>query len=392
MKKYIGCLLIIVSLFVFLPNVRAMTINDYKEDIEELKQKKKYVEENKAKIDAEIKDIEEQIRQITLDMVQATKEQEDKEKEIAELNIKISDKEQEIKDLVVFYQASSSENFYLKYIFGAESFTDFIYRFSVIEQLTTRNDELVNEMNYLISENEKKIVELEEKKEELTKMETEVKTRMSKLYDKKSDYAEEGADYDEQIAAIERQIKFFRDQGCGDKEDLAYCVSTAPSDSSYIRPLKHGTVTDNYGPRAIPCYGCSSFHKGMDLAASEGTSVMAVAAGKVVDIDRYTCGGRVLTVNHIVNGRYITTRYMHLWQIKVKVGDVVTQGQVIATVGGGSNAPDTCTTGAHLHFETVDGHYFGSAKGYSYSSYSTYLTKTFDPREVIWFPAYGVSW
>ena len=392
MKKYIGCLLIIVSLFAFFPSVDAMTINDYKKDIEELKQKKKYVEENQAKIDAEIKDIEEQIRKITLDMVNATKEQEKKEKEIDELNIQISDKEQEIKDLVVFYQASNSENFYLKYIFGAESFTDFIYRFSVIEQLTTRNNELVEEMNTLISQNEKKIVELDEKKKELTKMESEVKTRMSKLYENKSDYAEEGASYDEQIAAVERQIKFFRDQGCEDNEDLAYCVSTAPTDSSYIRPVKHGGITDNYGPRESPCDGCSTFHKGIDIGTSEGTSVMAVAAGKVVDIDRYSCGGRVLTLNHIVNGRYITTRYMHLWKIKVKVGDIVTQGQVIATSGGGSNAPDDCSTGGHLHFETVEGHYFGSAKGYSYSSYSTYLSKTFDPREVIWFPAYGVWW
>lgn len=392
MKKFICLLFILVSLFVFIPSINALSINDYKKDLADLEKKKKYIEENQAKIDAEIADIEEQIRQITVDMVKATKEQKEKEKEIDELNIQISDKEQEIKDLVVFYQASNSENFYLKYIFGAESFTDFIYRFSVIEQLTTRNDELVDEMNGLISKNEKKIVELENKKVELNNMEAQVKSRMSKLYENKSDYAEEGADYDEQIKAVKRQIKTYRDLGCRDNEDLAYCVSTAPVDSSYIRPVKHGGITDNYGPRESPCYGCSTFHKGIDIGTSEGTSVMAVAAGKVVDIDRYSCGGRVVTLNHIVNGQYVTTRYMHLWKIKVEVGDIVAQGQVIATSGGGSNAPDDCSTGGHLHFETVEGHYFGSAKGYSYSSYSTYLSKTFDPRKVIWFPAYGVWW
>lgn len=389
MKKI--CLLFICLLFVFVPSVDAVTIKDYKDDLAELKEKKKNAEENEAKTQAEIEAAKQKIDEISSDIIKATKEKDDKEKEIEELNKKIEQKEQEIKDLVAFYQISNSENFYLKYIFGAESWADFIYRFSVIEQLTSKNDELVEEMDALILENETKVKELEEKKVKLEKLEDDVRSELSKLDDQRSTYAEEGADYDEQIKTLEKQIKTFQSYGCGDYMDLSVCMTTSPEDSSFIKPLKHGVVTDNFGPRVSPCAGCSSYHKGMDLAASEGTSIYAPAAGRVAAIDRYSCGGRTLYINHIVDGRYVTTVYMHLLSYEVRVGDIVQQGQKIAEVGGGSKSPDNCTTGAHLHFETVEGHYYGTGK-HSYSSYSTYLNSVFDPRKVIWFPAYGVWW
>lgn len=392
MKKFLKVFVFFFFfLIIYVPDVFAVTINDYRNDLSKLKEKKAQVEANYAKTQEEIKATKEKMAQLARDMVNTIKEQEEKEKEIVELEKKIASKEEEIKDLVVFHQVSGSENFYLKYIFGAESFTDFIYRFSVIEQLSKRNDELVKEMDALVKMNEVKIKELKAKKLEIEKLETESKKQLAKLDDQKSIYAEEGGTYDEQIAALEKQINYFKNQGCGENEDLSICLSVPPEDSSYIKPIKNGFVSDDYGPRVSPCYGCSSFHKGMDLAAAEGTAVYAVAAGRVSNIDRYSCGGNVVTINHTVDGRSITTRYWHLLSYNVSVGDIVVQGQQIAQVGGGPRSTDSCTTGAHLHFETVEGHYYGTGVD-SYSSYSTYLENVFDPRKVIWFPAYGVSW
>ena len=45
------------------------------------------------------------------------------------------------------------DNVYLEYVFNAKSFADFIYRSSVVEQLTKHNDELIDEMSALIDEN-----------------------------------------------------------------------------------------------------------------------------------------------------------------------------------------------------------------------------------------------
>ncbi len=387
-------LLIIFIVFVLLFNPRvvsAITIKDYRDDLAALEKKKADAEKNKAKTEAEINAAKEQIRKISNDMISATNEQKSLEKEITSLNEKIEVKNEEIKELISFYQVSGSENFYLKYLFGAESFTDFIYRFSVIEQLTKRSDELVDEMNSLIEDNNAKVKSLDQKKKELESLEEQVKVKMSKLDDRRDDYAEEGASYDEQIAALKKQIAYFKSEGCGETENLSYCINKPPADSSYINPLKHGWVSEDYGPRTNPCSVCSAFHKGMDIGVAEGTSIYSPAAGIVRDLGWQACGGRTLTINHIVNGRYVTTRYMHLLSYSVKKGDIVKKGQKIAETGGGWRAHDSCTTGAHLHFETVEGHYFGTGPQ-SYTLYSTYLTNTFDPRKVIWFPAEGASW
>ena len=77
----------------------------------------------------------------------------------------------------------------------------------------------------------------------------------------------------------------------------------------------------------------------------------------------------------------------------LKEGEIVQKGDVIGTVGGGpkTSAWERCSTGAHLHFEMAAGHYYGTSDN-SYSSYSTYTKKVFNPREMLYFPKYGVKW
>ena len=110
---------------------------------------------------------------------------------------------------------------------------------------------------------------------------------------------------------------------------------------------------------------------------------MASAAGKVVAIDFYSCGGKVVTIDHNINGKKYATRYYHLLNYNVKLGDIVSQGQKIGEVGGGNSAYyDQCSTGAHLHFSVVKGHY----------NASTYMSKIDDPRNYVNFPKLGVYW
>ena len=59
-----------------------------------------------------------------------------------------------------FYQITDGENSYLEYIFGAKTFTDFIYRISIVEQISKYNNELIDEMNQLIEENKQLKIEL----------------------------------------------------------------------------------------------------------------------------------------------------------------------------------------------------------------------------------------
>ncbi len=85
-------------------------------------------------------------------------------------------------------------------------------------------------------------------------------------------------------------------------------------------------------------------HNGVDFAAPRGTSVRAVASGKVTYVGREGGFGRIVRIDH--PGPY-GTEYAHLHKIakRIQVGTHVKRGQVIGTVGSTGLA-----TGPHLHF------------------------------------------
>jgi len=92
--------------------------------------------------------------------------------------------------------------------------------------------------------------------------------------------------------------------------------------------------------------GVSKGHAGIDYRANVGASVMAADNGKIIEITGGWAGGfgNSILVDH---GGGWTTRYAHLSQIDVSVGDNVSQGQ---TIGHSGNTG--WSTGPHLHFET----------------------------------------
>ena len=388
--------LIIVLLTLFIPcSVNAKTIKDYRNDLASLKKKKADTEANQAEVQAKIDAATKKIQEITQETVEVVEEQNNTKEEIKKLENDIDIKGKQIKELMAFYQISNSDSFYLKYIFGADSFEDFIYRFSVIDQLTEKSDELIDEMNELIVKNEEKIVKLEEQEKELTVLQGKVKEEVAKLGTQKNEFMDTAIDIDQEIKSVQDKIDYYVEQGCGEDENLSTCLTSVPFDFGFIKPLKTGYINDEFGMRFHPTLYYWKMHNGIDIGGNrEGTPVYAVAAGRVSDIIRkYYCGGNIVTVNHIVNGTYYTSRYWHLLDINVSVGDIVDQGDVIGTVGGGSGtyAWETCSTGAHLHFEMAKGHYYGTGEN-SYTSWSTYTSKVFSAREAIYFPAYGVRW
>ncbi len=85
------------------------------------------------------------------------------------------------------------------------------------------------------------------------------------------------------------------------------------------------------------------FHSGTDFAGGPGTSIIAPAAGVVVFVGVLDVRGRVTIVDH---GWGVFTVYCHQTEQYVTVGDVVTTGQVIGTVGSTGRA-----SGPHLHWE-----------------------------------------
>lgn len=374
-------------------SIKAKTLNDYRNELQALRNEKQQAESMQEQTKEEIEKTKREIDEASVSIVTAKEEVDKTKEEIKSLEKEIAKKEEEIKDLVVFLQVSNSESFYLNYIFGAKGFTDFIYRVSVTNQLTSKNDKLVDEMNNLIKTNEEKIKELEKKQKELAELSASLQKKIASLGSNLTSYSETAADIDTQIGSMERLISYYESKNCAENEDVSRCDTGVPFDSSWNRPLKSGVVTDEFGMRYHPTLYVWRLHSGIDLGGNyEGTPVYAPASGKVVALYwQESCGGNQVIMNHIVDGGYYTTQYMHLLNINVSVGQVVEKGQQIATVGGGNSTSwyDGCSTGEHLHFMVAKGHYLGSGP-HSYSSYATYYENLFDARDIVWFPAYGV--
>ncbi len=108
----------------------------------------------------------------------------------------------------------------------------------------------------------------------------------------------------------------------------------------FVWPTK-GRVTGVYGSQRFYNSEARRPHFGIDIAAARGTPVRAPASGTVTlaEPDMYFEGGLVF----IDHGLSVTSAYMHLDSLKVKVGDQVKRGDVIATVGSTGRS-----TGPHL--------------------------------------------
>jgi murein DD-endopeptidase MepM/ murein hydrolase activator NlpD len=102
--------------------------------------------------------------------------------------------------------------------------------------------------------------------------------------------------------------------------------------------------TSGFGVRSDPFLGRPAMHTGLDFRAQTGDPVRVTANGKVVSAGWAGGYGRMIEVDH---GNGLATRYGHLSEIGVKIGQQVKIGDVIGEVGSTGRS-----TGPHLHYET----------------------------------------
>lgn len=113
-------------------------------------------------------------------------------------------------------------------------------------------------------------------------------------------------------------------------------------DTKFTWPVE-GRVSGVYGSQRIYNGTPKSWHSGLDVAVPQGTPIKAPAGGIIIFAkpDLFLTGGTVL----IDHGMGISSNFLHLSRLDVKVGDRVEQGQVIGLVGATGRA-----TGPHMHW------------------------------------------
>jgi len=107
-------------------------------------------------------------------------------------------------------------------------------------------------------------------------------------------------------------------------------------------------TSSGFGVRIDPFLNRPAMHTGIDFRGNSGEPVRATAAGTVTAAGWSGGYGRMVEVEH-ANG--VSTRYGHLSEIDVKVGQTIKFGQVVGRLGSTGRS-----TGPHVHYETrVDG-------------------------------------
>ncbi len=124
------------------------------------------------------------------------------------------------------------------------------------------------------------------------------------------------------------------------REARSHRRTTTEFMTGFLRPVD-GPITGVYGSQRYFNGKPRRPHYGLDYAAPVGTGVLAPAAGKVVLVhpDMYFSGG-TMVIDH---GMGVTSSFLHLHKLHVKVGDIVKRGDVVAEVGATGRV-----TGAHL--------------------------------------------
>ena len=375
--------LLFVLFFTFSMNVYATsdmpTLGELKQSLQDKLNEKKETESKTAEAKAEIAKKEAAVKQVEQEIHESESEVEKLTAEIADSNKEIERLTVEVNKTLAYLQQMKSSNAYLEYVTGAKTVTDMLMRVAAVEQTSKAIEDVMQNMRDEIKKNETLKEEEKKKQQELNSKAIEYKKVIEARYGDIKSYDKYALDIDNQIKSLQTKVAD-AEKKCalyapskGDKAVISVdCVKppdppkpnggiTYVENGEWLKPLTYGMITSEVG------YRWGSYHNAIDIGGNaEGTPVYAAAAGVVSGkISRYYCGGNMLYIDVLVNGKAYTTYYYHLLSFNVNIGDSVTQNTIIGYVGGGRQTSasyggyDTCTTGAHLHFGVANGFYNG---------------------------------
>ncbi|MFJ7932850.1 murein hydrolase activator EnvC family protein [Sporosarcina sp. NPDC096371] len=326
---------------------------------------------------------------------QTTKEIDALRISIADLEKKIEERDEVLRERVRAMQVKGGQVNYLDVLLGANSFADFIDRFSAVNALMDADRKIMKQQAEDVAqlENEKALVEQKLAKQEVDKQELEG-LRASLLTQKKNkdglinqleaeqeklrveknsleteldDVVEVEEKLQQQIAAEQKRLaevarKLAEKKAAEERAKREAAKQAAanggssqsiPSVSSgnWTKPA-NGRFTSPFGWRTLG--GISRQHRGADIANSVGTPIISAADGVVSYAGALGTYGNVVMVTHHIEGQTFTTVYAHLSSIGVGVGTQVNKGQYIAAMGNTGRS-----TGPHLHFEIHVGNWSG---------------------------------
>ena len=296
----------------------------------------------------------------------------DKQEELDEAQAKLAYLNEKNKERIRAMEEEGSLS-YWSVLFKANSFSDFLDRLNMVEEIAASDRRRIKEMSDAAAEvaeakqtlidkktdQEGTKTELDAARETLDAKRAETEAILSKLLEEAQRLDNDMFDYHQKTDELLAELG----QAQLDLEDAKYQewlatsqATTAPNYSGgyddphgpppasgdWIIPCNYVLFTSAYGWREPPLDGASSFHGGVDLAGPEGTPIYAARSGYVYRGGYTDINGYYVAIDH---GDGFASAYLHMVYYIVDIGDYVTQGQVIGYMG-----TTGVSTGPHLHF------------------------------------------
>ena len=145
---------------------------------------------------------------------------------------------------------------------------------------------------------------------------------------------------DEELLTDDISLEDRIDAAAVDSAVRATMFRLIPNDS----PMAYQRISSSYGSRTNPISGKRHVHTGIDLTCKRGEDIVAPADGVIETVRPSKKGfGNFITMRHSFG---FMSSYAHLQKFKVRSGQFVSKGDVIASCGNSGNS-----TGPHLHYE-----------------------------------------
>ena len=233
---------------------------------------------------------------------------------------------------------------------------------TTLQQISTYHQDLQNRVNNSMKELDELKKTLDNKQADQEKKKKELNDLQQKQQDEKADLERQKQDKAVLLDITKGDISKLEDLRQKEEAEEAALQSklNAGGGSAYSGPADFGffasplpgfpRLSDPCGEFMSSCYFGGMAHYGVDLAADQGTPVFAAAGGTVVEA--YYSGSLALSYVAIDHGNGYLTKYLHLSEIWVSQGQVVSKGTTIGLSGGAPGSIGSgWSTGSHLHFE-----------------------------------------
>ena len=281
----------------------------------------------------------------------------DAQQRIDEAQERLQELQVQLSDRAVSMYKSGGSSTMLDVVLGTSSFDEFLTAWDAMNRIIDQDSALVQETKDVRAEAEAAYQEYSEQEkvaaEEMQRaddLRSEIEATQASLRDEADKITEEIAEVQAQEELEAEAARQAAEAAAAAQEQIQSGGPSSGAGGSVIsgsgqfaHPCPSGSLSSSFGYRTFD----NSFHKGIDLAAGEGTPYYAAESGTVIYATYdggYNGGaGNWIVISH---GNGLVTKYMHSSAVYVSVGQQVAKGQNIGAVGNTGNS-----FGAHLHFQ-----------------------------------------